>query len=434
MKKAQIKDSFLKKKSGSVNSILCGVVAIAFLGIGSGLLPETEITEQEFTTESMVESPTEELYNEIAFQESGIHSSTTENIEQQSLYDMEVHFIDVGQADAALVLCGGEAMLIDGGNTEDSNLMYSYLKNHSVSYLDYIVATHAHEDHVGGLAGALNYAGVGAVYCPVTSYDSEAFSDFKQYVEKASSHITVPSVGDCFELGNAVIEILGLNAGSETNDTSIILKITHGDVSFLFVGDAEREAEQAVLNRECDLKSTVLKVGHHGSDSSTTYPFLREIMPTYAIISVGENNSYGHPTEAVLSRLRDADVKVFRTDLQGDIIAVSDTKNVTINVKKNADADTLVVPATPTPNPTPKPTPQAVTTSNTSTNSVTETKGAYAVNGNNGKIHIVGECSATGSGKNAMNNPVFFDTFDQAEQHSIAIAPSQDKRKCGNCW
>lgn len=338
-----------KAKKGSVNVILCGILAVIFFGIGSVAMPKTESSiEETINTETVNTEYAVDSYEE-----------SSEHVDASSISSMEVHFIDVGQADAALVLCDGDSMLIDGGNKGDSDLIYTYLKKLDISYLTYIVATHAHEDHVGGLAGGLNYAEVGTVYSPVTTYESDAFSDFKKYVEKRNAQITVPSVGDRFELGNAVVEILGLNAGNETNDTSIILKVTHGDISFLFTGDAEREAEQTVLNSGCDLSSTVLKVGHHGSANSTTYPFLREIMPAYAVISVGEDNSYGHPTQEALSRLRDAEVKVFRTDLQGDIIAVSDGQNVVINVKKNADADTLAPQVVSKPEPTPEPTPES---------------------------------------------------------------------------
>ncbi len=256
--------------------------------------------------------------------------------------DFEIHFIDVGQGDAALVICDGESMLIDGGNVNDSGMMYTYLKNKDIDHLDYIVATHAHEDHIGGLAGALNYATVDKVLCPVTSYDSDAFEDFIKYVEYRNAEITVPAVGDEFTLGEAKVEILGCNATDNTNDTSIILKITYGNTSFLFTGDAEREAENAVIASGADLDSTVLKVSHHGSDTSTSYLFLREVMPKYAVISVGENNDYGHPTEEVLSRLRDADVTVYRTDIQGTIICKSDGKNVEFKTYKNSGADTFV--------------------------------------------------------------------------------------------
>ncbi len=255
----------------------------------------------------------------------------------------EVHFIDVGQADAALVLCDGKAMLIDGGNAEDSSLIYTYLKDRGIDYLDYIVCTHGHEDHVGGLAGALNYASAGKALCPVTDYDSRAFQSFVSYLEKQDLSITVPTAGDSFQLGSASVQILGpINLEAEdVNNTSIVLRVVYGATSFLFTGDAGREEEQDILNAGYDLDSTVLKVGHHGSASSTTYPFLREVMPEYAVISVGKDNSYGHPTEEVLSRLRDADVKVFRTDMQGDVICSSDGETVSFSVERNADADTL---------------------------------------------------------------------------------------------
>lgn len=231
----------------------------------------------------------------------------------------EIHFIDVGQADAALVLCDGEAMLIDGGNVADSSLIYSYLKSHEIEYLDYIICTHAHEDHVGGLAGALNYACVGAAYCPVTKYDSKAFSNFVKYLNEQDVLITVPDVGETFFVGSAGVTVIGpVQYSTEPNNTSIVLRIVYGETSFLFTGDAEREEEQDILNAGYTLESTVLKVGHHGSANSTTYPFLREIMPQYAVISVGANNSYGHPTEDALSRLRDADVTVYRTDNVSD--------------------------------------------------------------------------------------------------------------------
>ena len=247
------------------------------------------------------------------------------------------YFIDVGQADSALVVCDGAAMLIDGGNVADSNLIYAFLKKHGISRLDYIVATHAHEDHVGGLAGALNYAAAGVALCPVTEYDSEAFRNFVKYLGKQDISITVPAPGDSFKLGSADFTVLGpVRASDEQNNMSIVMKITYGHTSFLFTGDAERAEEADILEAGYDLSATVLKVGHHGSATSTTYPFLREIMPQYAVISCGKGNQYGHPDENTLSRLRDADVTVYRTDVLGDITCVSDGENVGFSVERNA--------------------------------------------------------------------------------------------------
>lgn len=251
----------------------------------------------------------------------------------------KVYFIDVGQADAALVVCDGKTMLIDGGNSADSNLIYSFLQKKGVSHLDYIIATHAHEDHVGGLSGALNYATVGTVYCPVKSYSSNAFNNFAKNVEKQGKSITVPSRGAQFSLGGASCTVLAVNTSSDTNNSSIVLRIVYGSTSFLFTGDAEREVEQAMINRGVPLKSTVLKVGHHGSYTSTSYQFLWNVMPDYAVISCGKGNSYGHPHDEVLSRLRDADVYLFRTDLQGDITCTSNGSSVSFSVSRNWNAN-----------------------------------------------------------------------------------------------
>jgi len=294
--------------------------------------PDPEATTQA-TTEAITEPTTEATTGATT------EATTPPNVTPPQNSSFSIHFIDVGQADASLVECDGQYMLIDGGNKADSSIIYSVLKNAGVPKLNIVVGTHAHEDHIGGLPGAFNYTTADLTLCPVKSYDSDAFNDFAKYADQKGGGITIPSVGTSYSLGSATVKILGVNSDSDTNDTSIVLRIDYGNTAFLFTGDAERNAEQSILNSGSNLSATVLKVGHHGSDTSTTYPFLREIMPQYAVISVGSGNSYGHPTEDTLSRLRDADVTVFRTDLQGDIYCTSDGRTVTFSVTRNADAD-----------------------------------------------------------------------------------------------
>ena len=255
---------------------------------------------------------------------------------------LTVTWLDVGQGDAAVIQCGGQAMLIDGGKPEKSSYIYAWLQQHGLRYLDVIVATHVDADHIGGLSGALNYASVGTAYCPVTTGTTETFQSFVKYLAQRDKQITVPTAGETFALGGAQVQILGpLHRAEDSNDNSIVLKVSFGATSFLFTGDAERAEEQDLLNAGVNLQSTVLKVGHHGSDTSTSYPFLRAVAPQYAVISVGAGNSYGHPTEAVLSRLRDAGVTTFRTDMQGEITAVSDGQTINFSTAKNAAAETL---------------------------------------------------------------------------------------------
>jgi len=244
----------------------------------------------------------------------------------------------VGQADSALVDCDGHYMLIDGGNVADSSLLYSFLKSRDIKYLDYVIGTHGHEDHIGGIPGALSFATAGKVYCSVDTGDTKAFTNFVKAVNKQGLSITKPTPGETFALGSAQIEIMApINFSyTDANELSIVLRITYGQTPFLFAGDAGRLEEQDILAAGYDIGSTVLKVGHHGSDTSTTYPFLRKVMPQYAVISVGKDNIYGLPTDTVLSRLRDADVTLFRTDFNSTVTCKSDGKTVSFETEKGA--------------------------------------------------------------------------------------------------
>ena len=247
---------------------------------------------------------------------------------------LQIHFIDVGQADCIFIEYGDFAMLIDGGNKADSSLVVSYLEQQGVEELDAVVCTHAHEDHVGGLPAVLAVYPTKAVYAPTKTYSSNIFDSFLYYVDQQGLEVTIPSPGDTIEAEGLGISVLGpVESYADPNNTSIVLMLSHGENRFLFTGDMEKEAEGDMLDHwgdSFDWSADVLKAGHHGSNTSTGYRFLNAVMPDYTVISVGKDNSYGHPGESTLSRLEDAESIVFRTDLLGTVIATSDGKEVTM--------------------------------------------------------------------------------------------------------
>ena len=254
----------------------------------------------------------------------------------------EIHFLDVGQADSAIIICDGEVLMIDGGNSADSSLVFSYLKNTlNVSHIDFMVNTHPHEDHVGGLSGALNACSVGKVFSPVLEYDSEAFHDFLRYVSKQGKSLQVPKAGDSYPLGSATLQFLTPLRTNylKENDWSLVIRVSYGATSFLFMGDAELSVEADMIMASHDklykLKSDLIKAGHHGGETSTSFTLLQAVKPKYVVISVGEDNSYGHPSPYTLDRLKTAKVSIYRTDRDGHIICFSDGETITFKTEKN---------------------------------------------------------------------------------------------------
>ncbi len=246
--------------------------------------------------------------------------------------NFQMHFIDVGQALSVLVECDGQFMLYDGGNVDDGSLVVSYLQNQGVEELQYVFCSHAHEDHVGGLAAALAYFPANHVYCSVTEASTQCFENFVKYTQQQGLQVEVPTVGTVWQLGSATVQLLGpIKQYNDTNDTSLVLRIDYGSTSFLLTGDMESDAERDLVESGANLKADVLQVGHHGSSTSTSYIFLNAVLPEMGVISCGVNNKYGHPHEETLSILRDADVDTYRTDLLGTITIASGGANYTVS-------------------------------------------------------------------------------------------------------
>ncbi|WP_338824786.1 ComE operon protein 3 [Moorella humiferrea] len=247
--------------------------------------------------------------------------------------ELKVHFIYVGQADSILVQTpAGKAILIDGGNNDDGIKVVNYIKSQGVKELAAVVATHPHEDHIGGLDSVIKEIPVAAVYMPNAVTTTRTFEDFINAV-KASGAARIRARGGVkMDIPGLAVEFLAPNSNSydELNNYSAVLKIAYGNTAFLFTGDAETVSEEEMLSAGYNLKADVLKVGHHGSASSTSAAFLKAVAPKYAVISVGKGNDYGHPDPRVLERLQRAGVKIYRTDEHGTVIIVSDGRNITI--------------------------------------------------------------------------------------------------------
>lgn len=265
----------------------------------------------------------------------GITDNTVDNLynENTAVGELKVHYINVGQADSILITQGGKNMLIDAGNNADSALVVDYLKKQGISKLDYVIGTHPHEDHIGGLDTVINVFDIGTIYMPKVTSTTETYKDVITAISNKGKKITVPNVGSTFNVGDAVATILAPNNSSyaDINNYSIAIKLKFGNNSFIFMGDAEDISEGEILAKQLDLEADVLKVGHHGSSSSTTQAFLNKVNPKYAVISVGKGNDYGHPHKSTMDRLKAKGVTVYRTDENGTIVATSNGSNITFN-------------------------------------------------------------------------------------------------------
>ncbi|KUK80215.1 MAG: Beta-lactamase domain protein [Petrotoga mobilis] len=271
-------------------------------------------------------------------EKSGISLPITSNV--------EVHFIDVGQGDSVYIkLPNNVDILIDGGNNWYGDDVVTYLKSQDVDDIEYLIATHPDADHIGGLDDVLKAFEVENVYAPDVSHTTKTYNDFVLEVRNEGTYIKTTKAGMTL-INSALAAVIGCpsfsivyflgpvkNYGTDLNSWSAVMKLDFGNSSYLFTGDADRISEKDMIDNGMFLKADVLKVGHHGSYSSTSKEFLKEVSPKYAVISVGKNNNYGHPAQEILEGLEMYKVDLFRTDLQGHIIAISDGNKINFNVE-----------------------------------------------------------------------------------------------------
>lgn len=244
---------------------------------------------------------------------------------------LQVHFIDLGQSDSILLEYDGHFALIDGGYDYTSDLLLLYLAGCEVDELDLVVSTHMHGDHMGGLPAVMATYPVKELWMSHQTYYSTHYDQLLYYADQQGITPVKPELNQVFMLGDVKLELLGplQKSYEDINNSSLVIMATYGKNSFLFTGDMRWEAEQELVESGTTLKADVLKVGHHGSGTSTSYLFLRYVQPDYAVIQCGRNNEYGHPHDKPMSRLRDADVDIYRNDTLGTIVVVSDGTNIT---------------------------------------------------------------------------------------------------------
>lgn len=249
---------------------------------------------------------------------------------------IKIYYLDVGQADSILLTSNGESMLIDAGTNDAGDTVVDDIKNLGITKLNYIVGTHPHEDHIGGMDNVINTFDIGTIYMPKIQSNTKTFEDVLDAISNKGLKITTPEVGSTFNVGNISCEVMQCGVGTEAeqksnlNLSSIVIRATYGSQSYLFMGDATDTNESA----RSWPQTNVLKVGHHGSDTSTSQKFLNQVKPEIAVISVGTGNTYGHPKQTTIDKLTKIGAKIYRTDESGTVTITSDGKTNVVTTQK----------------------------------------------------------------------------------------------------
>lgn len=329
--KGNVKLLKLKTRKASFLFLLLSLVLFI---VGGVMLPS------ETTTSHEVKQSEKETVKEITespkIEEKVIDKEEVGTVTDESA-KLEVHFVDIGQGAAQIILTpAGKVMVIDGGNNDDEDRMVSYLNKLGVKKVDILVGTHPDADHIGGIDAVIDAFDIGKIYMPKVQKDTQTFESVLRAVQNKGLKVTTAKAGIDLDLDSVILtKMIGPLAASDpdNNEMSAIIRLEYGNHSFLLTGDAGVDTEADLIQSEAELKSTVLLVGHHGSDHSTSTAFLQAVRPEYAVIQAGKN-SYGHPTAGVLSKITNAGAKIYRNDTDGTIIFTTNGK--TISVEKDS--------------------------------------------------------------------------------------------------